>query len=219
MRLFRAVGLRRRPVVFWGLTLLLAGLTWSAVSSAVGSAAAVRRSWGATVPAVVVRRFVAVGSVVPPSAVGVVRMPARFVPGGAAGASAVSGVVGRVALADLWPGEVVLRARLAPEGLRGVAALVPTGMRAVAVPVGDASVRVAVGDRVDVLASVDNRPTVTLAEDALVVDVRDGSVTLAVTPAAAAKVAYASTHTTPTLALSTRQSTGTGPVENQGEGR
>jgi Flp pilus assembly protein CpaB len=207
--------LRRHPAGFWLITLALAGLTASTVARLTDGAAAAERRWAPVVGVAVVRRSVAVGAVVRDGDVVVVRWPDRLVPRGAVRSRA--GVVGRVALVPLWPGEPVLRWRLAPDGLRGLAALVPAGMRAVAVPVGDTSVRVAVGDTVDVLATVDAAPAVVVVAGARVVDGRDGAVTLAVTPAAAARLAYALAHSTLTLALSTGISTRGGLVENGDE--
>jgi hypothetical protein len=74
-----------------------------------------------------------------------------------------------------------------------VAALLPPGTRAVAVPTGEASAPVRRGDVVDVLASFDpsttgsGEPTVAIAAGALVVDVGDGVVTVAVLPEEASR--------------------------------
>jgi Flp pilus assembly protein CpaB len=209
MRLFMARGrLRRRAVRFWLTTILLASLTFTVVSRAGARAELAERRWGRVVSVVVVGRPVAAGAVVAASSVAVAVVPRRLAPAGSV--SSVGAAVGRVALVPLWPGEVLLSGRLAPEGLRGVAALVPPGMRAVAVPVSpDAAVRVSVGDAVDVLATFESAgadgaegdPTVAVAESAVVVDVGEGSVTVAVEPQAAARVAFAVARGTVTLAL------------------
>jgi hypothetical protein len=90
----------------------------------------------------------------------------------------------------------VLAGRLAPEGLQGVAALVPTGWRALAMPAGRAALRLSVGDRVDLVAAVDGTtddasesPSFVLADNALVVAVDDESVTVAVPAEDAPRVA------------------------------
>jgi pilus assembly protein CpaB len=208
MRVFMARGrLRRRAVRFWLTTILLASLTFTVVSRAGARAELAERRWGRVVSVVVVRRPVAAGAVMAPSSVAVAVVPRRLAPAGSL--SSVGAAVGRVALVPLWPGEVLLAGRLAPDGLRGVAALVPPGMRAVAVPVSpDAAVRVSVGDAVDVLATFesasgadDGDPTVAVAESAVVVDVAEGSVTVAVEPPAAARVAFAMARGTVTLVL------------------
>jgi Flp pilus assembly protein CpaB len=202
MRVFMARGrLRRRAVRFWLTTIVLASLTFSVVSRAGARAELAERRWGHVVSVVVVRRPVAAGTVLRSGSLGVAAVPRRLAPAGSL--SSMHAAVGRVALVPLWPGEVLLSGRLAPDGLRGVAALVPPGLRAVAIPVSpDATVRVGVGDAVDLLATFESEPTVAVAESAVVVDVAEGSVTVAVSPAVAAAVAEAVTRGTVTLALS-----------------
>jgi Flp pilus assembly protein CpaB len=122
--------------------------------------------------------------------------PLAVVPDGAV----TDAPVGLVATADLVLGEVVVQARLAPEGLAGVAALVPDGWRALAVPTSASGLGapvppLAVGDRVDVLA-----PDV-VAADALVVDVEETAVTVAVPADDAPALAEAVAGAVVTLAL------------------
>jgi len=80
-----------------------------------------------------------------------VHMPAAYAPPGAI--TEVSKAAGRVALADLSPGEVVTETRLARVRAGPVASLVPQGLRAFAVPISLPPGLVAPGDRVDVLAT------------------------------------------------------------------
>jgi Flp pilus assembly protein CpaB len=80
-----------------------------------------------------------------------IRMPVAYVPPGAL--TDVAKAAGRVALADLIPGEVVTETRLARVRAGPVASLVPQGLRAFAVPTSLAPGLVAPGDRVDVLAT------------------------------------------------------------------
>jgi Flp pilus assembly protein CpaB len=94
------------------------------------------------------------------------------------------------------PGEAVLAGRLAPDGLRGVAALVPPGWRALALPVGPAALPLSVGDRVDLVAAVggtdateSQSPSFVLAGNAVVVAVAERSVTVAVRAEDAPRVA------------------------------
>ncbi|HYT79844.1 MAG TPA: Flp pilus assembly protein CpaB [Actinomycetota bacterium] len=79
------------------------------------------------------------------------RMPVAYAPPGAL--IDVSRAAGRVALADLSPGEVVTETRLARVRAGPVASLVPRGLRAFAVPTSLPLGLVAPGDRVDVLAT------------------------------------------------------------------
>jgi Flp pilus assembly protein CpaB len=103
--------------------------------------------------------------------------------------------VGGTALVPLAPGEPLLAAKLAPDGVSGVAALVPSGARAIGVPVGDAMPALQRGDRVDVLA-----PSV-VAADAVVLDVGELVITVAVIAADAPRVADALARGPVTLAL------------------
>jgi pilus assembly protein CpaB len=77
-------------------------------------------------------------------------LPARFVPPGALRDPARA--VGRVVVTDLAAGEVVTRLRVAGGDAGRIASLVPSGMRAVQLPVA-AAAGVEPGDRVDVLAT------------------------------------------------------------------
>jgi pilus assembly protein CpaB len=79
------------------------------------------------------------------------RIPVPYVPPGAF--TQVSKAAGRVALADLAPGEVVTQTRLARVRAGPVASLVPRGLRAFAVPTSLPPGLIAPGDRVDVLAT------------------------------------------------------------------
>ena len=88
-----------------------------------------------------------------------------------------------------------------PEKL-GVAALLPEGHRAVAVPVDGAGLDLRVGDAVDVLATFEAEPTVVVAEGLPVVAIRDEAVTVAVPAKGAADLAYAVARAAVTLALS-----------------
>jgi Flp pilus assembly protein CpaB len=79
------------------------------------------------------------------------RMPASYAPPGAL--TDASKAAGRVALADLVPGEVVTETRLARVRAGPVASLVPQGLRAFAVQTSLPARLVAPGDHVDVLAT------------------------------------------------------------------
>jgi pilus assembly protein CpaB len=205
-------------VGFWLITLGLAAMTAVSVLQVSARADAEVARGGGLRPTVVMARPVEAGVVLARRDVRVVAMPARLVP--ARAAVGVDAVVGRAAAVALWPGEVVLQGRLAPDGLRGVAALVPPGMRAVAVPVDDAGLHVALGDAVDVLATFDTSspssssssspsvraddtpdPTVVVAAGAPVLEVASGAVTIAVPADDAPRVAFALARATITLAL------------------
>jgi Flp pilus assembly protein CpaB len=128
-------------------------------------------------------------------------------------------------------GEPVVASRLAPHGLTGTAALVAPGERAVTVPPGPAAAPpLVVGDLVDVLTVLPvgpggagehgdrgehgdgdgdhgdgdgggEAPAFVLVEQAAVVDVTDGAVTVSVPAADAPRVAWALASGTVVLAL------------------
>ena len=187
---------RRSLALRWLLVAAAAGGV-AAEAAAIGAEAdAERDAWGTAVSVVVVARDVAAGSTVEAADVRVERRPAAVVPDDAV----TEPPVGRRATATRVAGEVVVASRLAPAGLSPVAALVPDGAVAVAVPTsasgfGAAAPPLAVGDRVDVLAP---RP---VAVDAVVVAVGDDALTIAVDAEDAAAVAEAMASSVITVAL------------------
>lgn len=199
---------RRSPAAWWLAAAAVAALAATRVGTLDDEAAAARAAWGEGVPVVVATRDLAAGEVVGADDVVVASWPPAVVPEGAL----AEVPAGRTVAAPIVAGEAVVGARVAPEGLSDVAALLPPGWRAVAVPAfgggaGGDHPPLAVGDRVDVLASVDtfdplaHQSAEVVAEGALVVDVRDGSVTVGVPQRVAAAVAVATTRGTITLAL------------------
>jgi pilus assembly protein CpaB len=126
-----------------------------------------------------------VGDVVRSGDVAAASWPAALVPRRAV--ADLGNAVGRAVVQVIEPGEAVLAGRLAPEGLHGVAALVPPGWRALALPVGPAALPLSIGDHVDLVAAVggtdataSQSPSFVLADDAVVVAVDERSVTVAV---------------------------------------
>ena len=191
MRLRR---LARTPFAYWVAVVALAALTASTIAGQVNRAGAQAAQYGRLRPVVTAARTVEVGAVLRASDLAVRAMPAAFLPQGAL--TATDEVVGRTAVVPLFQGSAVVVGQLAPDGLEGVAALLPEGGRAVAVPTGPASVALRRGDRVDVLATFDpppagEEPTFPVAEAAMVVDVGPEAVAVAVAPAEAVRVAYA----------------------------
>ena len=191
MRLRR---LARSPFAYWVAVVALAAFTASTIAGQLNRAGAQVARYGRLRPVVTAARPVEIGAVVRPADVVVRSMPAAFLPEGALGAA--GDVVGRTVVVPLFKGIPVVAGQLAPDGLEGVAALLPAGGRAVAVPTGPASVALRRGDRVDVLATFDpppagEDPTFPVAEAAMVVDVGPEAVALAVEAAEALRVAYA----------------------------
>ena len=193
--------LHRRPLVFWALAVGLSVVTGLTVSRVVGEAAARAERLGGLREVPVAARPVDAGQVLGEGDVTMRRLPAAAVPDGPLARSPV----GHTTLVPLARGEVVLESKLAPFGLKGVAALVPPGRRALAVPAGRGGLAVRPGQRVDVLATFDaaegGEPTLPVATAALVVDVADEAVTVAVRPDEAPRLAFAVARGTVTLAL------------------
>jgi Flp pilus assembly protein CpaB len=198
-----------RTVVRRALVLGLAIVTGLVVVSLVWSAEAARERWGRARPVAVATRDLAPGDLVDGSAVEVRRLPEAAVSPGAL-AEPPSGSVVRQPVAA---GEPLVAERLAPQGLTGVAALVPAGHRAVAIPIGPlAAPPLKVGDLVDVLAVVptlaeqqprlpEDQPSFPLVEAVVVVDVGEQSIAVAVPEADAPRVAWVLTNGSIVLAL------------------
>lgn len=214
MRVLRLRRLARSAPVFWVAVAALAGLTGLTAARMVARAEASADRYGRLRPVVVATRPVAMGTVLRAGDVAVRALPAAFLPD--EHVAVASAAVGRTVVVALFPGLPVVRGHLAPDGLGGVAALLPTGTRAVAVPAGGASAPVRTGDLVDVLATFDpssseaGEPTFAVATAALVVDVGDDSTTVAVGPDEARRVAFAVAHGVVTLAVTAPTSAGAG---------
>lgn len=193
--------LRRRPWLFWSFAVALALLTGFTVAHILSEAASRAERLGGLREVRVAARPVDAGRVLTAADVAVRRLPAAVLPEGAVAASPY----GHTALVPLAPGEVLLEAKLAPWGVEGVAALVPQGRRALAVPAGKGGLALHRGNHVDVLATFDTieentEPTFPVASSAQVLDVGEESVTVAVTAEEAARVALATARGTVTLA-------------------
>ncbi|MGH9288727.1 MAG: SAF domain-containing protein [Acidimicrobiales bacterium] len=198
-----------RTVVRRAIVLGLATVTGLVVVSLVSSAETARQRWGRARPVAVATRDLAPGDVIDGSTTEVRRLPEAAVTPGALAEPPAGSVVRQPVVA----GEALVAARLAPQGLAGVAALVPAGHRAVAVPVGPlAAPPLTVGDLVDVLAVVPvaaeerpgqsgDVPSFPLVEAAVVVDVGEQSIAVAVPVADAPRVAWVLTNGSVVLAL------------------
>ena len=195
----------RSPVGYWLAVILLAAATGLFVARIVGTAETERARFGTRRPVAVAVRGLEVGQVLTGDDVAVHEMPAAFVPTGAAESPVA--VVGRTVVVALFAGEAVLEGHLAPAGLRGLAAHLPPGRRAMAVPVGAASPAVRAGDAIDVLATFEGEKTFAVAEAAIVLDVGTDAVTVALSADETSRVADAVARGAVTLAVRS-------PVEN-----
>lgn len=180
---------RRHPIVGVVAVVGLAasgGLTLGRVAAHT-RAEAVRYGSAVRVPVAV--RTLAVGDTVGEGDVEFRRVPRAFVPAG----HAARRPVGHVVVATVVAGEVVVEDRLAPTGLHGAAALVPAGWRALAVPSGPGTPRVGRGDHVDLLAATGDGdgPSTVVGHGAVVVEVSDQAVTVALSQSDAPSLAAA----------------------------
>jgi len=179
------VSLSRIPLVRFLVALALGVATFWVVRPALAPPAGA----GALVEVLVVARPVAAGVTLAAADVRTARLPAGALPD----AEAAAAPVGRTARVDLVPGEVVLAARLGP---RGLAALLPAGARALAVPRAAGTPPLEPGQRADLLAG---GRVVVPAASVLAVD--DSGTTVAVPEAAAPAVAEAISTGAVTLSL------------------
>lgn len=189
--------LARFPGLSWLPAVVIAVVVAMVVSSLVDRATAEARRLGPPVRVPVATRAVDVGEVLGADTVAWRRLPRSAVPVG----DVVTSAEGRTALVPLAEGEVLLASKLGPDGLRGVAALLPAGMQALAVPAATGTPPLEVGDRVDVLGAFDSEAVVVSA-DAVVVGVDAEAVTVAVAAADAPRLAWALARAAVTLALS-----------------
>ncbi len=193
--------LRRHRGLYWVVALGVAGLSAHTLATALARAEDARAQWGTSRTVVVARRRLDVGAVVRAGDVTTASWPSALVPRGAV--DDVDAIEGRTVVDAIQADEAVRTERLAPDGLRGVAALIPAGWRALAVPAGSAPLTLSVGDRVDLDAAVADAiagpssstssssisPAFVVAANALVVAVDDRSVTVAVPADDAPRVA------------------------------
>jgi len=196
--------LRRHPRLWWVVVLGCALAAGTITSSLAARADRAQAAWGDTAPVLVARHHLDAGEPVRPRDVEVVERPLATVPDDALHALPDDAV----ARTPVFTGEVLVQGRLAPSGLRGVAAALPPGTRAVAIPRDPSTAPpVRVGDRVDVLVALPPEaagggpPGFAVATDALVVAVEDAAITVAVERAAAPRVAVALGQGAVTLSL------------------
>jgi Flp pilus assembly protein CpaB len=204
LRRSRLRRLVRHPLVYWTVAIALTFVTVSAVQRSTTSADAARRRWGEGHAVVVATRELAIGALIGPDDVTIASWPDAVVPAGALR----DPPIGRTVTATIEPGEAVGGARVAPEGLHGIAALVPRGSRAMAIPIGGAAPAVAPGDTVDLIAGFDavatgngEAPSFPVATGALVLGVDEHQVVVAVMEADVPRVAFAITAGTVVVAV------------------
>lgn len=196
--------LRRHPHLWWLLVVTAALAAGWLASSTVARAEQARAAWGVTRRVVVVQQARQAGDELRPGDVALVERPRAMVP-----ASALDALPASARLrAPVVAGEVLVAERLAPAGLTAVAARLPPGHRAVAIPTEPGwAPPLVIGDRVDVMVALPAEmagggpPGFTLASRALVVAVDEAAITVAVDRDTAPRVAVALGQGAVTLAL------------------
>lgn len=138
-------------MVFLALAIVCGTAAFAIVRGYAAKLEALRPAVGPHVPVVVAARAVARGSILGEDDLEIASVPEAFAPSVAV--DTVDEATDRVTLADLAIGEVVTSTRLAGERAGPLAALIPSGLRAVAVNVTVAIDGLAAGDRVDVIAT------------------------------------------------------------------
>jgi len=196
--------MRRDPRLWWlavGTCALTLGLL---VSSIVSAADRSRAAWGQSQRVLVATRDLAAGDRIGPDDVTLEDRPTATLP--ASGLRRLP--LGAVARSTILAGEVVVDARLTTGGLSAVAARLPAGTRAIAIPIELGSAPpLETGDLVDVLVALPPElsggrpPGFAVATDALVVALDDSAVTVAVPRATAPRIAVALGQGAVTLAL------------------
>ena len=196
--------LRRQPRLRWALVAVAAVITGTSVAGAIDRAELAEAAWGQRRTVVVVTRDLEAGEPVNASNTDVVDRPSAVVPDGAPSSVPSGARAGAAVLA----GEVLLDGHLAPNGATELTARLPPGTRAVAIPaVPGTTPALTIGDTVDVLVALapeaagNGPPGFAIAEGALVVDVTDAAITVAVRPDDAPRIAVALGQGAVTLAL------------------
>ena len=196
--------LRRQPRLRIAVVATAVVIAGTSVASAIERAERAEAAWGAGHTVVVVTRDLEPGDLIDGSNTDVVDRPSAVIPDGAPSSVPEGARAGAAVMA----GEVLLGGHLAPHGLTELTARLPPHTRAVAIPSEPGTTpALSIGDTVDVLvalapeAASAGPPGFTIAAGALVVDVSDAAITVAVSTGAAPRIAVALGQGAVTLAL------------------
>jgi Flp pilus assembly protein CpaB len=195
--------IRRYPLLWWALVVMVAGAAGFAVTSSVASAQAAADRYDGLVNVAVARRPLPAGAIVKPEDVHTESRPRAFL----SDAEPVLSPAGRTITTPVEAGEVITELNAGKAGASATAALVTDDERAVALSLQGLHPTLTIGDRVDVLATFDSAeeggdPTVVVVERARVVQLNEDSVMVAVHESLRTKVAFAATRADIVLALS-----------------
>jgi Flp pilus assembly protein CpaB len=198
-----STALRRQPIVFWAFAGLAAAAAFVTVEGALAARTEGAEAYGDLVEVVVARVDLEPGAVIADDDVEIRPIPSSMVPADAVGTDPV----GRAVRHPIAAGEAVASRRLAPDGAVGAAALLGPGERAVAIPLPAHRSPLEVGQRVDVLATVDpgtaggRAPTSVVAEGAVVLAVDEHGVTVAASGEDTARIATAVSYSVVSVAI------------------
>lgn len=157
----------RWPPLYWSLVALLAAAPAVVVGLQYAEARRAREAWLDRRSILVTRHAVSIGDVLDAGDVETRPWPVALLPEGALDSLPAPAV----AAAPMAAREPVVSSRLGRPASSPVAALVPAGARAVAVPRGTAPLPLAVGDTVDVISALDAEAASVVATSAQVVHV------------------------------------------------
>lgn len=179
----------RRPTAYAICGAILAVTTGVATWRLLDYAAEGAARYGDPVEAAIALRDLPAGSVIDPSTVEIRKLPSAAVPPSAVQTRST----GRALRQAVSEGQVLVTADLGDPGSSGTAAALPPETVAIAVPLGEASLRLERGDRVDLIeiATDDATSLGFAARDAVVVSAEEGVLTVAVNESDASRVAAA----------------------------
>ena len=192
--------LRRSPLAYWAAAIVLGIATFTMVQRRSSDLDERARQLGPMATAIVARSDLLAGDLVGPDDIEHATVPQQVIPRGA-----VESITDGTRLtADVFEGEVLVAARLTGAATSALAAALPAGHLAVAVPVAETGLDLERGDRVSVLALGSDGYSQVIATGR-VISVGDSSVTVAVASADVGPVADALLAGTITIALTSAE--------------
>jgi Flp pilus assembly protein CpaB len=201
---------------FLALAIVLGGASFLLVRDYSARVDALAPAIGPSVPVVTAARALVRGTTLTAEMLKPIDIPSGYAPPGAL--HRVQEAIGHTLVSDVAAGEAITRTRIGSGHSGPIASLVPSGMRAVTVPVTTAG-DIVVGDHVDVLATFGGgqphtETTASGLEVIAVASVRDASsqlstdrggsaatITVLATPSEAESLAYASTFATISVSI------------------
>jgi len=193
--------LRRSPLAYWAAAIVLGIATFTMVQRRSSDLDERSRQLGPLATTIVARSDLLAGDLVGADDVEQRTVPQQVIP-----RDAVESIPDGTRLtADVFEGEVLVAARLTGGATSALAAALPTGHLAVAVPMAETGLDLERGDRVSLLALGSDGYSEVIATGQ-VISVGDSSVTVAVASAAVGPVADALLAGTITIALTNAES-------------